>query len=81
MFRTDLAHASNLCGVPGVVLLMTRATFNSVVLLIRILAAAASRPRPAPPSTAWTIYGDVIIEVVSPKDPASGGTALRLRAA
>jgi hypothetical protein len=54
---------------------MTRATLNSLVLLVRILAAAASsRPRPAPPSTAWTIYGDVIIEVVGPK-------ALRLRAA
>ena len=60
---------------------MTRAMLNSVVLLFRVLAAASSRPRPAPPSTAWTIYGDVIVEVVSPKDPASGGVALRLRAA
>jgi hypothetical protein len=64
---------------------MSRATLASVVLLIGLLAAAgpaaASRPRPAPPASAWTIYGDVIIEVASPKDPASGGVALRLRAA
>jgi hypothetical protein len=48
-------------------------------LLVAVGPAAASQPRPAPPATAWTIYGDVIVEVVGPKDPASGGVALRLR--
>ncbi len=63
---------------------MSRAILASLVVLIGLLAAAgpaaASRP-PAPHPATWTIYGDVIIEVVSPKDPASGGMALKLRAA
>ena len=32
--------------------------------------AAASRPAPHPPG--WTIYGDVIVEVVSPGAPQTG---------
>jgi hypothetical protein len=39
-------------------------------LLIAAGPAAASRP--AQPATAWTIYGDVIVEVASPKDPHTG---------
>lgn len=80
----EIGHVPNLGEVPRVVWLMTRAMLTSLVVLISLLAAAgpaaASRPRPAPPATAWTVYGDVIIELTSPKDPATG-LALKLRAA
>jgi hypothetical protein len=45
-------------------------------LLVAAGPAAASRP-PAPHPPGWTIYGDVIVEIVSPKDPHSGSPGIR----
>jgi hypothetical protein len=38
-------------------------------------AAASSPPAPHPPG--WTVYGDVIVEVVSPRDSNSGMPGVR----
>ena len=38
--------------------------------------AAASRPT-APHPPGWTIYGDVIVELASPKDPHTGIPGIR----
>jgi hypothetical protein len=40
------------------------------------LTTLISRP-PAPRPPGWTIYGDVIVELVIPKDPASGIPGVR----
>jgi len=55
------------------------ALVTAALILAAPPAAAARTAPPQPPG--WAVYGDVIIEVASPKDPASGGVALRLRAA
>jgi hypothetical protein len=55
-------------------MLMTFAT--AATALAAAGPAAASRPAaPHPPS--WTIYGDVIVEVASPKDPHTGMPGVR----
>jgi hypothetical protein len=36
------------------------------------LLAAAGPAAASQPATAWTVYGDVIVEVASPKDPHTG---------
>ena len=61
MCRTESLQIPNLCGGLWVVPLMIRST---------------SRP-PAPHPPGWTIYGDVIVEVVGPKDPHTGLPGVR----
>ena len=59
---------------------MIRATLISLVVagsaLVATGSATASRP-PAPLPPGWTVYGDVIVEVVSPKDPHTGMPGVR----
>ncbi len=55
--------------------LVIRATLVSLAVAAAGLPAASRPPAPHPPG--WTIYGDVIVEVVSPKDPASGVPGVR----
>ena len=59
---------------------MIRTTLVSIAVAGTALAAAgpaaASRPT-APHPPGWTIYGDVIVEVASPKDPHTGMPGVR----
>jgi hypothetical protein len=59
---------------------MIRTTLISLAVAGTALGAAgpasASRP-PAPHPPGWTVYGDVIVGVVSPKDPHTGMPGIR----
>ena len=59
---------------------MIRTTLVSLAVAGSALAAAgpaaASRPA-APHPPGWTVYGDVIIDVVSPKDTHTGMPGIR----
>ena len=59
---------------------MIRSSLVSLAVAGGLLAAAgpaaASRP-PAPHPPTWTVYGDVIVEVMSPRDSNSGLPGVR----
>jgi hypothetical protein len=43
--------------------------------LTAVPAAASGPPAPHPPG--WTVYGDVIVEVVSPRETSTGMPGIR----
>jgi hypothetical protein len=43
-----------------------------IVAAFGVLLAATQPAAASPPATAWTVYGDVIVELASPKDQHSG---------
>jgi hypothetical protein len=55
-------------------MLMTFAT--AATALAAAGPASASRP-PAPHPPGWTVYGDVIVEVASPRDVQTGQLGVR----
>jgi hypothetical protein len=81
VFRTDFSQPANLRLRSRVTPGMSRYLIIRPLLTVAVFGALLAAAQPAaasPPATAWTVYGDVIVELTGPKD-SNTGLALRPR--